>query len=179
MKRAFLLLIAALAAFSTQSVSFAGTISASNKTTATLAATCQLSVQNINFGTYNPNTGDVFAAGQINYQCTKNTNVTVQLNEQSGGWTCTNKYCFAGANGQVGGRILSSTTGDKLLYNLFSSTSYSASTMLQGSNYGGGTAGTFKADGTNQVMPIYGALAGGQWVSPGIYQETVTAIFNF
>ncbi|HDR9189401.1 TPA: spore coat protein U domain-containing protein [Burkholderia vietnamiensis] len=175
--RPFLITMLFVAVFQS---TYGGTISTSNKATANLVATCQLSSQNISFGTYNSNSGDVFATGQISYQCTKNTNVTVQMNEQSGGMTCSIKYCYAGANGQVGGRQLySSTSTDVLLYNLFSNTSYSASTMLQGSNYGTGNAGTLKSDGTSQIFTIYAAMAGGQWVTPGVYTENVTAIFSF
>lgn len=148
-------------------------------TTAQLVSSCSISAQNMSFGIYNP-TNDSFSTGQINYRCTKGTSITVLLNAPVGGTLCSNKYCVAGKNGQIGGRIMNASgSSDSLLYNLFNSTIYNSTTLLQGSNYGTGNAGVLTTDGTNQSMTIYGALSSGQWVKPGAYSDTITVLFNY
>lgn len=157
--------------------SFANSTTKNNKATAQLVSSCAISAQNMSFGLYDPSQ-DSFSTGQINYRCTKGTKVTVYLNEPVGGTLCSNKYCFPGANGMVGGRVMSGSS-DSLIYNLFSSANYNATTLLQGTNYGTGNSGVFTTDGTNQTMSIYGALSNGQWVKPGLYLDNVTVLFSY
>lgn len=165
--------------FSLFETSFAQTSVQTTKSTAQLVSSCSLSVQNLSFGIYNP-AQDSFGTSQINYRCTRSTIVTVLINGSTFGTPCSNKYCFAGKNGSVGGRILTASgSSDSLLYNLFNSTTYNASTLLQGSNYGTGNSGVLTSDGTNQSMTIYGALSSGQWIKPSSYSDTLTVLFNY
>lgn len=91
------------------------------KATAILTATCQMSAQDMSFGAYDQNQ-DSFASSQINYRCTKGTRpfVVLSYNNPVG---CGNKYCHPTYGGSMARGMFGqgSATGERLLYNIYSS----------------------------------------------------------
>jgi spore coat protein U-like protein len=159
---------------------YAGTVTASPKTTATISSTCNLSVTNISFGNYNPAGGDVSTQGSINLLCTKGTSVSIGMERNPGVDTvnCPNyslSFCYAN-----GVRYMSDSASHALYYEIFASNNFSTSTVIPGPGwFTGNSYITTKATGATQSISFWGALSGNQWVNPGNYSDTVTAIVTY
>lgn len=84
----------------------AGNTNASTQATATLASSCQISAQNVNFGLINPQTasGGVSASSNMNVFCTKGSSYTIGLaygGVYGKGSGSTNYYVLTGSSFQV------------------------------------------------------------------------------
>jgi len=142
------------------SVAYAGTSTNTFKVQTTVTASCKITPNDINLGTYDPTAGTtVQGNGVVSVVCTKGTTPVLS---------------FAGANasGQTQ-YMIGSSTSTKLAYNLYSDSSYS--TNLVGANT---TLGT--SDGsTAQTMTVYAKVAASQNVPADSYVDTVTVTASF
>jgi spore coat protein U-like protein len=160
-----LLCVSVLGAYSTESN--AGTSTANPKATATLAASCQISAQNINFGQINPQTASagVSASSNMNVFCTKGSAYTIGLaygGIYGTGTGTTNYYVLTSQNFQV-------NNGQNLYkYNF---TEYNAAGQVIGSYSTGYTTAAPSISGynnpgggtkyvSNSVVYSYGKMVG-------------------
>ncbi|WP_459190619.1 spore coat protein U domain-containing protein [Ralstonia pseudosolanacearum] len=92
-KNRILLLMATLSAITSQP-SFAASNAVSTKTTATLAATCQISAQNVAFGPIDPrtSTSGVTSSSSMNLFCSKGASYTIQLGGANANYTVDGNY---------------------------------------------------------------------------------------
>lgn len=157
------------------------TITASTKATATLSATCVISTGNLVFGPYNPAQGDVFSSATIKTKCTKGTNYGIGLTYTDYVIDDSIKYGYAVGGGSKWIAILSnSQNSDKLKFNIFQDPSYTkifGNAYTPGTNWGGNGSGVsvYKVGtGLDDNTTMYGAMPGGQYVSPGSYSVNMT-----
>ncbi len=109
------------------------------------AAGCNVTVNAIAFGAYNPFAGPRDATGSVAFHCTAPAS-----------WISLD----AGQSGDVNDRRMTSG-GEALHYNVYSD---AARTQVFGSmSVGGG----------QQTFTLYGRIAGGQAVPPGAYSDTL------
>jgi spore coat protein U-like protein len=130
---------------------------------ATVLSLCVVSASPLAFGNYSP--GAVSTANTtIGIVCTNGTTYSVGLNNGSGtGATLSNRLMTGLLNG--------STLG----YNLYQD---SALTTVWGNTVGTNTvAGT--GNGLAQSLTVYGKVAAGQNVAPGLYNDTVTVTLTY
>ena len=137
----------------------AATATATVAISATVQATCTNTTTSLPFGTY---TGLVATGtATVTVQCTNTTPYNVGLDAGgSTGATVTNRA-------MTGGAVL-------LYYGLFQDASHATN---WGNSAGSWVAGT--GNGANQVLTVYGQVAGGQYVTPGAYTDTITATVNY
>jgi len=130
--------------------------------TANVTTTCNInSTTNINFGNY---AGTVLTStGTIQVTCSNAVPYNIGLNAGTG----------AGAT--VTARKMSGPAADLLSYGLFQDAAF---TTNWGDTIGTDTvAGT--GTGAAQSYTVYGQLPGGQFVSPGTYDDTITTTLTF
>lgn len=159
-------------------ISFAGTVSSSNKSTASISPSCIISATNINFGTYQSNKGDIFSSATIKTKCTNKTSYYIQNNSQ--GYLIeenNTKYSFP-YTGRRWTRYLEGPSSSRLYYNIFLDSNYSmvfGGTDSYGNipGYAGKTEIFLTGNGQEQTSIIYGAMAGGQFPQPGNYTATL------
>lgn len=129
--------------------------------TATVVATCLISATNLDFGSY---TGmQANATSTITVTCTNTTpyNVGLDAGISSGATTTARK--------------MTGTGGATMSYALYQD---GARTINWGTNVGVDTeAGA--GSGSAQSLTVYGQIAGGQYVAPGAYNDTITAIITY
>lgn len=166
----------------------AGSTTASAKATATIGSACTVSDGTLNFGQYNPTLkSNTTATSNISLVCTKNTTVTVNLNDSIVNYNTqspsvvTNSVSFAETNGTQWARYMSgATSGATLSYNLFQDNAFSK--IFGGTNWFSELAShnvQVIATGVTQNVPVYGALAYGQYVIPDNYSDTVPILLSF
>jgi spore coat protein U-like protein len=171
-----------------------GTATTSVKTTAVLSSTCQMTVNNINFGQFHPGamSGYDTATNQINILCSKGASYSVGLSYHTDGslssagnwngygtlWTYSSSYAWSDAPTYM--RVLtggSSGNTDILVYKIYSDSGYTqeiGDASVSGTHLISGT-GT----GINQMIPLYSRMNLDQWVTPDTYSSTVVATVNF
>ncbi len=125
--------------------------------TANVPATCVITANPLNFGTY---TGvQVTATTTLNVTCTNTTTYNVGLNQGSASGATVTTRAMTGSNGGT------------LNYSLYQDQGLSK-------NWGN-TAGTDTVSGTGngsaQPITVYGEVPAGQYPTPGTYTDTVTA----
>ena len=144
------------------------------------AATCNISANGINFGTYDPTSGAAGTSnGSLSFTCTNivlGDTVTVTASTGSSG-SYTNRTLVKG--------------GEQLNYNIYLDNAYT-------SVFGNGTGGSYylyacygigsgspcgitggAPSGTTFTGTMYGRLPGGQDVSAGMYADTITLTVTF
>lgn len=162
----------------------AASTSASTKTTAILASSCQVNATNISFGNYNPSTGDSFATGNIALLCTKGASATVGININVANTdiaAINTKYSvYYASNSQYYVRTMTGTKGGTLYYNLFQDAGHTQ--IFGGTNYFHLNSGAFvyiTGNGQTQNIPVYGAMGGGQYVTPDTYLDSISVSVTY
>ena len=141
----------------------AATATTSLGISATVQATCLISTTNLAFGTY---TGLVVAGtATLSVTCTNTTPYTVGLSSGNGTTppaTVTTRHMMGGTVGL--NYVLTQDAAHATNWGNTPTTDTPASAL-----------------GTGAAVPItvYGQVAAGQFVAPGIYTDTVTATVNF
>lgn len=137
-------------------------------TNRSFGAVCNFStVTGMGFGDYDVfNSSDKTTTGTIAFTCDTSTAVTLALN--SGG-------CQSGS---INPRryLCQGTIDNSFYYNLYKSASY-----VTGNIWGDGTGGTTPVTLTSAgtTLTIYGSLPGGQDITYGSYNSTVTVTMGF
>jgi spore coat protein U-like protein len=153
-------------------------VSTNTKASATLASMCSLSATNINFGTYNAASSDVFVTGGITVQCSKGTTATLGINVGTGDGGGYSGAYSSPYYSNTYARYMSSTTGDMLFYNLFQDSSYQ--TVFGGFNwFAANKKPTISGTGSPQTIPVYAVLPKGQYITPALYSDTITAEIDY
>ncbi len=163
-ERAALVLVVALAAVSlgaSATPASAATASSSMGVSATVQATCSNTVTNLAFGVY---TGGVIRPdATITVTCTNTTPYNIGLDAGLG----------AGATTTI--RWMTGPSGALLAYGLYSDAGF---TSNWGNTIGSDTvAGT--GNGSAQALTIYGGIYIDQFVTPGGYDDTITATVTY
>lgn len=129
---------------------------------ATIAASCVLSTQAVNFGTYDPNGGDVDTTGTFTWECTDGNFPQIFLDEGHN----------PGEGSTLFWPIRQMASGNDLLqYNL-----YTDANRIQ---VWGGAQG-YPAPGLSASATIYARIPGGQTGSPpGSYVDIVTVTLQY
>lgn len=149
---------------------YANNISGTTKATATLAASCIINANNINFGLFTPtNNGTTATTGTISLQCTKGSSYYIEATTGS-----SNSYIQ---------RNMVGTKGDKLNYNVYASTFDQSQNMPwgTGSTYGTTTTHLFSGSGNGgqQTLTMYAVMNNSQYVTPDTYSDNITATIHF
>ncbi len=139
----------------------AASLNATVAVTATVQATCNFTAANLDFG--------VYAGAQ------KDTTSTVAV-------TCTNGTTFnvgllpgAGVGATVANRVMTGTGGTANTYALYMDSERSHPWgMTVGSDTVAGTG-----NGNAQAFTVYGRMRAGQFVTPGTYNDTITATVSY
>ena len=135
--------------------------------TVNVAAACQVTPQNLNFGTYDSlAAASLSATTQLDINCSKSTQFTVELNA---GQHATNGFNRNMANGT-----------NLLSYQLYTSSSHTTV-------WGDGTSGTGTISGTGTgpgaahtiTETVYGLVPAQQSVPVGSYSDTITVTVSF
>jgi spore coat protein U-like protein len=156
MKIKNLLLAASLSFIGT---AYAATVSAPMQVTSTVTPVCSISIDPMNFGTFNLTSTNVKATSNIRATCTKGTSYTLKMDGGTSG-DPTNRYMI-----RAGGT-------EKLQYNL-----YSMATLIPFNTVFIGGTGT----GLTDTFPFDGALVGGVNLNApvGSYADTVTVTIDY
>jgi spore coat protein U-like protein len=142
---------------------FALTTSTTFTVNATVAASCSVSGNTLNFGAYDPTSGIANDnSSMISVTCTNGTPYNVGLNADM--WT--------GAT--VATRKLTDSTGT-INYTLYKD---SGRTNIWGQTIGTDTA-TNTGNGAAQALTVYGRIASGQNATTGSYADTITVTVTF
>ncbi len=130
--------------------------------TANVAAACNInSMQNMNFGAYDPTGGDVNATADLQFNCSKNTAYDITIEGPS---QLTTRQMTGG------------TFAENLVYELYYDGAHTTAWAdVIGNILGQGTT----PDNTLQTMTVYGQIAGGQDVSVDSYTQTLEITVNF
>ena len=168
--------ISILLALGLTSVAFGSTTTGTNKATASLAASCQISAQDVSFGDYVPTTQSN-TSQNITILCTRGSSYTISSkaasNAQTFPWALpgmtNNPYHAAG--------VMTNTTDatQKIYYEMyFSWVGYWDEDMnLTAQKY------TSTRTGANQVINIPYRLVAGQYAAPGNYTASHTMTITF
>lgn len=166
----------AIAGF-TAPVHAAGTSTGALEVTATVDPYCQVSTTPVNFGNYRPDGNTVFTTGKLTLTCTKNTTPTlVRLDLGKNADTGTARRMLGlGADGQP---------ADTLAYELYKPTADNACPETSVDVWGNDQDTGLSVDsvilgGDSKEISVCGKLAAGQFVSPDVYADTVTASVDF
>jgi len=137
----------------------AATTDSSIGVTSTIEATCLNVATALGFATY---TGlEATATATITITCTNTTDYSVGLGIGTG--TAATETA----------RAMTGTAAAQLLYTLSSDASHTT-------NWGttaGAVAGT--GTGVGQPLTVYGLVAAGQYIAPGVYTDTITATVTY
>jgi spore coat protein U-like protein len=133
--------------------------------TATVINDCNLSSNNINFGSTGVLSANLFATGAVTAQCTLNDNYAIALNAGT----------TLGAS--LGDRQMAISGGGAVThYQLYTSSAYSTV-------WGDGTSGTGTVAGTgnggNQIYVVYAEVPAQTTPNPGTYSDTITATVTY
>lgn len=124
------------------------------------AATCGLSVQGVNFGSYDfQSTQSLDSVGHVTVTCDVGTPYTVALSP--------------GLTGTFASRVMQNGA-HQLAYNLYTD-------LAHVSVWGDGTgnSATVSGNGTNVDYPVYGSVPAGQNPYVGSYSDAVTVTLTF
>jgi spore coat protein U-like protein len=154
-------LIGACAVIVQPNAASAATASADVAVSATVQATCGITTTSLAFGTYTGTQTD--ASSTISVTCTNTTpyNIGLSAGLASGATVTTRKM--------VG------PSSASLSYSLFQDAPRSVNwgTAIPGETLGG------IGNGSAQTITIYGRIDASQFVVPGAYTDTVTAVVNY
>ncbi len=128
---------------------------------ATVQASCAISANDLDFGTYDPAAGAADATSQIFVNCTAGTTYELALN--------------GGQSGDIANRAMTGSTGDSLTYQLYTD---AARSIVWGD---GSTGQSVSGTGNGVIIdhPVYGRVVSNQYVTPGAYIDTITATVTF
>jgi spore coat protein U-like protein len=139
----------------------AATLSSAIGITATVEASCTFTAANLDFGIYSGSQKD--ASTTITVTCTNSTPYNVGL------------LAGAGTGATVANRMMTGTNGTVNRYSLFKD--------ADRSNPWGMTVGsdtmTGSGNGNPQGYVIYGRMPAGQFVTPGAYNDSITATVTY
>jgi spore coat protein U-like protein len=136
---------------------FASTTTTTFGVSATVQATCLVSATAIGFGTY---TGVAIpTTSTVSVTCTNTTPYNVGLS------------AGLGTGATVTTRKMTGPAGALLNYAMYSDT---LRTVNWGQTIGTDTV-TGTGNGSAQAITVYGQLAAGQYLAPGLYSDTITA----
>lgn len=142
-----------------------------------LSPSCTLKTENIAFGQYNAAAGDKFSTGKLTIRCTRTTTGVIGVNRGNG---IESNAKYSVSQGGQGYMRYMAQGNNKLLYNLFKDSSHTQ--VLGGENWFTATAGSlFDILGSSyeEVITVYAAMPGGQYVSPGSYSDTVVTYITY
>lgn len=157
---------------------YAATTANTTKSTAAITNSCRMFANNVLFGPYNPS-ADSFATSTISLQCTKGTSATVGINVSNDTPAATKFNKYAVWEGQWYTRSMIKGS-DRLEYHLFQDANHTL--VFGGFDFYASTANStpiVTGNGLLQTVTVYGALAGGQFVPPGIYSENLNVQVRF
>jgi spore coat protein U-like protein len=143
------------------SAAMAATTTATFTVSATVVSTCNVTTNNLNFGTYSG--ASATGASTVNATCSTGTPYTVGLNQgaSTGATVTTRKMAGPGA--------------EYLNYGLFQDAGHAT-------NWGN-TSGTdtqaSTGTGAAQSFTVYGQIPASQFVQAGAYSDTITATLTF
>jgi spore coat protein U-like protein len=127
---------------------------------ANVAAVCTITTNDLAFGAYDPSVGNVDASTTVDIVCTPGTTYDVGLD--------------GGGSGSVAARQMASG-GSVLNYGLYQD-------ATRTTNWGD-TVGTDTVAGVGgggiQNITVYGRVPTSQFVTPGVYNDTVTATVTY
>ena len=155
--------VLSIALLATASAASAATVSTSFQVTASVAAQCSVTANNLAFGVVDPLGGNVDQTTTLSVKCTKNSPYTVGLN--AGVTTGSTIAARLMANG-----------ADTMAYQLYTD---SARTTVWGNSATAPTwvSGTGAGLGTAQVLTVYGRVATGQTnLAVGSFAETTMTV---
>lgn len=164
--------------------SHASSTGTSIKSTATLANSCQISATDISFGTYQPSAGNAFSTGTITLLCTKGTSATIGISINSSQTDVaainTTFSQYYAPNNQYYSRVMSGPNGNVLYYNLFQDSNHTQ--IFGGASYfhlNANSVVNITATGATQTINVYGAMGGGQYVTPGNYSDSLPVSITY
>ena len=144
---------------------YAATATADLAVSATVSSNCTISTAPLAFGAYDPvgthSAADLNGTGTVTVACTKNVSPTIALG--------------LGDNASGATRRLTDGT-DYLTYQLYKD---AARTQAWGDSGGDLLSGGAAPSKAPRNFTVYGAVAGGQDVAAGDYDDTVEATVNF
>jgi len=197
MQKIVLSMIALLTMSSFQTVSFAGTSSANTQSTATIASTCTITAQNLNFGALVLPLSAQNASTSMAVLCSNKASYTVGL-AYGGQWYCTysgtiNGQSYTIPQDNIGGcpstiqaQVASSYAYGKMIGTAKGdSIGYSIQVPGNPGKVWNNGQGNYTATGTgvSQTIPVVGTLvpaqSGSSYPTPDTYMDTVTATVNF
>lgn len=157
--------------------------STSFNTTSKINNSCLLTVSNLDFGVYSPES-DNTATSAIHLKCSNNVVSTIAID--GGGWSngkSTIPFAFKElSSGTFWHRTLPNTvtSSSVLLYNIYQDASY---TIPYGGNgtliYTASARPKITHDGTEKILPIYGGLGSKQYVKTGSYSVSLTVQVSY
>lgn len=174
----------------------AATTTGSNKATATLASSCSITANTLSFGTYDPrNSAPQTAASNMLVTCSKGVSYTIGLDRYTANDPYFSPTSSSLAYGSAApallnqsdkvadGTIIASGTANAtkaLLFNIYTDSGRTRVWTGYNNHWVGvnqyiSGVGT----GTQQTIPFYGSLGGGQFVQPGNYASTMTTTIKF
>jgi spore coat protein U-like protein len=127
--------------------------------TAQIQASCVVNGGSLNFGVYNSDEAKQ-GQGTFTYECPEGTNITLKLG--------------AGQHAVSGGRAMASGGGGTLRYQLFKDSSRQD---VWDDTEGGGLTVPETSD-QEEVVQVYGLIAGGQELPAGTYSDVVQITLN-
>lgn len=133
------------------------TVSTTFRVSARVEAVCEVTANDLNFGTYSQQTG-TNGTTQLRAVCSPQTTYNIGLNEGTGGGTI------------QGGRQMAAPGGQRLNYQLYSN---SARTTIWGNTTGTDTV-TGVGTGLAQDHTVFGAIPATQTIPAGNYADTIT-----
>lgn len=161
-------------------------LTATTKASATLAATCTLSAQNVNFGSVNLPVSNQTASSSMNVQCTKGSSYTISLAYGGVYGKGTSGYQTCGPDGCEGhpgntiytyGMMTGSANSDTIAYSI--QVPNNAAEVWNAGNY----TYTATATGSNDSVPVVATLQPSQttdkFPAPDSYADTVVATLTY
>lgn len=145
--------------------SMAGTAISDLKSTARLNSTCNITTNNVEFGTLTlspaANNGATIT-NRFVVLCSKTTAFNFQLSKGTGA-------------SQFQRSMGSTTTSDRLYYNLYSSMYSDSNTPIYGDGNNNTYSPVLQATGNNQNITVFAYLRLNQYITPGLYKDDVVA----
>lgn len=124
-----------------------------------IAATCNLQAQGVNFGSYDfQSSQNLESVGHVIVTCDVSTSYSIALSPGAGTYTT---------------RLMQNGT-HQLAYNLYTD-------VIHSSLWGDGSSNSVSVDGTGTVTdyPVYGSVPAGQNPYVGAYSDVVTVVLTF
>ncbi len=155
----------------------AGISTGALEVTATVDPYCRITTTPVNFGNYRPDGNTLFATGKLTLTCTKNSTPTVVRLDYG-------KNANSGTTRKMAGQAVAGQPVETLTYELYKPTADNAcpesSVDVWGNDKDTGLsiAGVI-VGGDSKEISVCGKLSAGQFVTPDVYTDTVTASVEF